>query len=520
MKPGDTLLNGKYTIERKLGEGGFGMVYLVRERHTERLLALKQVIHPVARESFLSEMKYLARLEDCPHVLPILTAEEDETGALIIVTPYMTAGCLSDYVRVKGALSEEEARWITKEVTMALNHAHSLNILHKDIKPENILGKENAGGDVTWYLGDWGIAAIKKGSGTVRKSGTFEYIAPEVWDGKRYPASDIYALGCTLFYMLQGEPPFTGTQSQLVKKHIMEEPKIPSGLSTQMQLLLLSLLAKDPRDRPSASELLHILEADRTIPGTKTLGALDPGAFLKPEPKEPKKRITNFIGMEFVYIPAGTFMMGSPESDDKAYDDEEPQHQVTLAKGYYLQTTQVTQGQWQAVMGDNPSNFKKGDTYPVETVSWDDCQAFIKKLNQKEGVQLYRLPSEAEWEYACRAGSTTKYCFGDNEDGLNEYAWYYDNSDGKTHPVRQKKPNGWGLYDMHGNVDEWCQDYFGDYPSGAVTDPMGPSSGSYRVLRGGSWNDDAGLCRSANRYYLSPGYRYNFLGLRVLRSYP
>ena len=234
----------------------------------------------------------------------------------------------------------------------------------------------------------------------------------------------------------------------------------------------------------------------------------------------PGERITNSIGMVFVRIPPGTFKMGSPDSDDIADDSEKPLHNVTLTKGFYLQTTPVTQGQWEAVMEYNPSMLKKGDDYPVEFVSWDDCQKFIKKLNAKEGMECYRLPTEAEWEYACRASSKTRYCYGDNRDELSEYAWYGDNSDDETHPVAEKKPNGWGLYDMHGNVNEWCQDRDGKYPSGSVADPRGPSWGALRVFRGGGWRHFAGHCRSASRNYSSPGYCSDDLGLRVLRELP
>lgn len=209
---------------------------------------------------------------------------------------------------------------------------------------------------------------------------------------------------------------------------------------------------------------------------------------------------TNSIGKKFVLIPAGTFMMGSPKAEP-GRDSDEMQHRVTISKAFDMQTTQVTQKQWKTVMGNNPSRFfKYGDNYPVEQVSWNDVQRFIKKLNRMDGGGKYRLPTEAEWEYACRAGSTGRFCFGDSDNELGSYAWYEANSGRSTHPVAQKKSNAWGLYDMHSNVGEWCQDWKGEYPSGSVTDPKGPSSGSYRVYRSGCWYCDAGSCRSAGRY--------------------
>ena len=239
------------------------------------------------------------------------------------------------------------------------------------------------------------------------------------------------------------------------------------------------------------------------------------------------KSLTNNRGMEFVYIEPGTFMMGSP-SNESGRGSNENQHKVTLTRGFYMQTTEVTQGQWKKVMGNNPSKFKNGDDYPVEQVSWNDVQEFIKKLNQKEGRNKYRLPTEAEWEYACRAGSTTPFSFGRclSTDQAN-YNGNYP-LDGcskgeyreKTVSVASFSPNEWGLYDMHGNVWEWCQDRFGDYSSDSVTDPKGPSWwSSNRVLRGGSWDNNARYCRSANRYSISPGYRYFYLGFRLSRTF-
>jgi formylglycine-generating enzyme required for sulfatase activity len=209
------------------------------------------------------------------------------------------------------------------------------------------------------------------------------------------------------------------------------------------------------------------------------------------------------LGAKFVLVPAGTFTMED--------------HQVTISKPFYMQTTEVTQGQWKAVMGSNPSDFKDcGDNCPVENVSWNDAQKFIQKLNSMEGGNKYCFPTEAEWEYAARsAGKNETYSGGNDIDAV---AWYYSNSGDKTHPVGQKKPNGLGIYDMSGNVWEWCQDWYGSYPSGSVTDPTGPSSGADRVLRGGSWNSYARSSRSAVRDGYVPGNGDFNLGFRLLRT--
>jgi formylglycine-generating enzyme required for sulfatase activity len=233
---------------------------------------------------------------------------------------------------------------------------------------------------------------------------------------------------------------------------------------------------------------------------------------------------TNSLGMSFVLIPAGTFTMGSP-LDELGRSDDETQHEVTLSNSYYMQTTEVTQAQWEAVMGDNPSSFSGCSDCPVETVSWNDAQDFIAELNAL-GEGTYRLPTEAEWEYACRAGSSTAFANGEitktdcgYDPNLDQIGWYCYNADRQTHPGAQKDPNAWGLYDMHGNVWEWCQDWYGTYPTSAVTDPTGPSSGTNRVLRGGSGGYSAGGARSARRASTAGDIRYRCYGLRVVREF-
>jgi len=244
--------------------------------------------------------------------------------------------------------------------------------------------------------------------------------------------------------------------------------------------------------------------------------------------------LTNSVGMTFARIPAGTFMMGSPLSDRDASDDEKPQHEVTISKPFELAIHPVTQGQYRAVTGQSPSHFKGEDSLPVENVSWLDAVEYCNALSRKEKRTPFyaisgttvtvpnwnangnRLPTEAEWEYACRAGSETRFSFLD-ERAIGEYAWYSENSGGKVHPVGLKKPNSFGLYDMHGNVWEWCWDGYEAYKGSPVIDPRGPSQAPNRVDRGGSWYGTAGFARAAYRAGLQPGDRYGSLGFRVAR---
>ncbi|MFA6411985.1 MAG: formylglycine-generating enzyme family protein [Syntrophales bacterium] len=224
------------------------------------------------------------------------------------------------------------------------------------------------------------------------------------------------------------------------------------------------------------------------------------------------------LSAKFVLIPAGTFMMGSPSDEPGRDRDEDPQHQVTISRPFYMQTTEVTQWQWKRVMGNNPSHFSScGGDCPVEQVSWEDVQGFIQKLNSMEGTDKYRLPTEAQWEYAARAGTTTRFHAGNSDDDLSRAGWLKANCGSKTHQVGQKASSSWGLYDMHGNVYEWVQDWFRLYSAVSVTDPAGPSSGLKRVRRGGSWSSIARFCRSANRDYFGPDQHSGLLGFRLLR---
>ena len=235
--------------------------------------------------------------------------------------------------------------------------------------------------------------------------------------------------------------------------------------------------------------------------------------------------ILSDLGMKLMPIPAGTFVMGSPEMEEGRRVDEGPLTTVTISKPFWLGETEVTQSQWQAVTGNNLSFFK-GDSLPVEWVSWHHAMAFCEKLNELKRDSLpagyhYTLPTEAQWEYACRAGAQTRFYYGDDSgyNQLGQYAWYSSNSGSKTHVVGEKLPNAWGLYDMHGNVWEWCSDWWrGSYKGGSVSDPQGPESGEYRVLRGGAWGNPARVCRSANRIGSGADTASSYLGFRVALS--
>jgi formylglycine-generating enzyme required for sulfatase activity len=240
----------------------------------------------------------------------------------------------------------------------------------------------------------------------------------------------------------------------------------------------------------------------------------------KPAATDRPKNFTNSLGMKFVWIPPGTFLMGSPP-EEKGRFQIETQHKVTLAKGFYMGAYTVTQEQWEAVMGNNPSFFRGNNNLPVEWVSWEDCQQFIKKLREKDG-KPYRLPTQTEWEYACRAGTTTPFNVGETL-STDQATFYSDALDSagkavgraRTTPVGSFPANAWGLFDMHGNVSQWCQDWYSFDPNVEAVDPQGPKDGQFRVLRGGSFMQPVMQCRSAQILKMEPDSRASNAGIRL-----
>jgi formylglycine-generating enzyme required for sulfatase activity len=281
-------------------------------------------------------------------------------------------------------------------------------------------------------------------------------------------------------------------------------------------------LQKDRKQRWTAQQVLNALQPVGWNSPPSPPPA--PAAVKKPVSPTPfTEKLPNRVTLEMVSLPAGQFLMGSPDSDPDAWDSEKPPHQVKV-NSFAIGKYPVTQAQYQAVMGTNPSHFKNNSWFKnnlqnlVEQVSWNDAQAFCQKLSQITG-KTYRLPTEAEWEYACRAGTTTRYYFGDDASQLGDYAWYDGNSQKTTHPVGQKRTNAWGLYDMNGNVWEWCEDNWHSSYIGAPTDGsawlINDNDNDYRIRRGGSWFSYPNLCRSACRNFFNR-VDFNYYGFRVV----
>ena len=573
---------GQYRIVKPLGAGGMGEVYLVEHGILQTRHALK--VLPVARvgsegfiERFHNEARVMAQLRH-PGIVHVTHADVTDGFHYLVMDfvcgagddPYDLEEALAD--APDGRFAPETVAQLMGDVCAAVGYAHGRGVIHRDLKPANVLlegrGAKTDNGrpsDVRVRVTDFGLARLvgeewlrsvidaslrnslslgDQATGARRREnrsssgsilGTYDYMSPEQREGREADArSDVYAAGVMLYRLLTGK-----------RLRGMAKPpsRIVAGLDEGWDELIMASLEEEPGDRPQsmaevAERLKRLKNADEIVGGDEAARmATVEKVHLATEAAQPAPGdgmtvdLGGGIKMELAWCPPGSFMMGSP-SGEPGRNNDETQHRVTLTRGFWLGKYPVTQRQWEAVMGNNPSKFK-GLDLPVETVSWDDCQTFIQRLNAKlvawgygstesrppsGGVGgrvspltgSFRLPTEAEWEYACRAGTTGPYA-----GSLDDMAWYSENSGGMTHPVGEKRANVWGLYDMHGSVWEWCQDRDCDYQSESVIDPTGSGSGVYRVSRGGSWSVFAWGCRSAYRDGDAPDNRDFSLGLRL-----
>ena len=542
----------EYVLEERIGAGGFGEVW--RAHHhvwADQLVAVKiptdpQYIRELQREGIV--------VHGLVHPSIVRAIGFDPyADEPYLVMEYVPGTSLRALIGRK-SLGVAESVAIMRQVLAALAYAHERNLVHRDIKPENILIHEGAGAGGFGRPGsvkvtDFGLGKVSsraaaesiamtmsvRGDAAARIVGTLDYMAPEQRGGGDVDGrADLYACGVMLYEMLTGERP----QGHDVPSDL--NANVPEYLDAAFR----GAFARLDRRVSSAEGFDAALEAappllplPRAVATAPSAPPPLPRAVASAARPAGDRVIENSVGMKLVRIEKGTFTMGSPDSEEGRFDDETA-HEVTLTRGFRIGATQVTQAQWKAVMGNEPSLFK-GDDLPVEQVSWDEAVEFCSKLSAtevKEG-RKYRLPNEAEWEYACRAGSRGPFA---GTGKLDDMGWYADNSgdapldsqriwdtdqanywkrifeDNKcrTHPVAQKRQNA-GLYDMHGNVWEWCSDWQGDYPSDRVTNPSGPAAGASRVVRGGSWATYPRYCRSADRHGYAPDVRNGSLGFRV-----
>ena len=507
-------------------------------------------------ENFTREARTLAKF-DHPNIVKVLRVFRGN-GTAYFVMPYVAGESLDQVIAARmergESLSGEEVKGLLQPLLDALEELHAESIYHRDIKPGNILVTE-PGHPV---LIDFGAARqrISEKSMTVVESPGYTPFEQLQSQGNVGPWSDLYGLAGTFYKAITGETP--PKANDRVKKDpirkLAEEGDLAERFGARMLGALDRALAFDEEDRPqTAEEMRELLESPQEPTSPRSRGVEkepesassdfpnkgrgldprdesaveDPGTKAKPpgelaaeEPGEPEGmagtkagEVREFVGIEMVWCPPGEFLMGSPE-DEEGRSNNETQHVVRLTKGFWLAKTECTQGQWESVMGSNPSELEGSSQLPVETVSWNDVQGWLAKMNAKDLLSAgwdWELPTEAQWEYACRAGTTGRY--GGSGD-LSEMGWYNDNSWKRPHEVGTKKANDWGFYDMHGNVWEWCCDRYWNYPSGKVRDPKRAAWGVGRVVRGGSWFIAAQHCRSADRDWLWPGCRLDCLGFR------
>ncbi|MBF0245224.1 MAG: SUMF1/EgtB/PvdO family nonheme iron enzyme [Planctomycetes bacterium] len=462
------------------------------------------------------------------------------------------------------------------QLLSGLKEAHRCGVFHRDLKPANVMIAHSGSSDEEAKLLDFGLAlslkASQSHSGGLQTAGTSMYASPEQilnqWSTEeeelrdQWMRSDQYSLAATLYDALSGDPPF-GKETVLFMRHD-EAFRSIKGVPEAANAGLRRALRRRREERwSSLDELAEALSGETiALRQTEAQRKAEEEAAAKKKAEEEaeaqrkaeeearrkaeeearrkaeeeaeakrkaeeeaaakKKALALMQSQGFVWIEPGEFWMGSEEGAE----DERPRHRVRLTSGFWLCDHPVTVGEYrcfaESVEGVNQEWKTRGREQryedPVVNVSWEDVQAYLAWLNNSlpaNSPWRYRLPTEAEWEYACRAGSESAYCFGDDAGQLSQYAWYDENSGYKTHPVKGKRANAWGLYDMHGNVWEWVSDWYGAYPKGSVTDPQGPSTGSYRVYRGGSWYNYARYLRSANRSSNSPGIRDNYVGARL-----
>ena len=521
-------------------------------------------------KDFISEARRLNSLcGQCRNIVPVDEVFE-ANGTACYVMEFLDGGSLADYVKKHGALSVGVAKKILKPVADAVAFLHSNRITHLDIKPGNIMFRSNG----EPVLIDFGLAKHydRRGNATTTVR-TLAYSAgfspAEQYVGLKQfsPQSDVYALAATFANMLTGKTPPEAIDLEFSLNDwsvcLPEEvrPAVVHAMAYSRKDRTLSVcdfvkelygnepsVVEKPVSQPAAEPTVEsktevigegkkstkkwwiiaacVLEAVAAVVGIVCDKFLSVGEDMEQKTEQKTESAPQLVavegsrtftvnGVKFTMVPVegGTFTMGATsEQGSDARDGEKPAHQVTLSD-YYIGQTEVTQALWKAVMGSNPSD-SKGDNLPVEQVSWDDCQVFIQKLNQLTGKQ-FRLPTEAEWEYAARGGRKSRgYKYAGGND-IGSVAWYNSNSRDETHTVATKQANELGVYDMSGNVWEWCSDWYDGYQSSSQSDPQRPSLGSCRVNRGGSCYCNAGDCRVSYRFFGTPDFRYNDLGLRL-----
>jgi eukaryotic-like serine/threonine-protein kinase len=576
--PGGGVLGQRYTILHRLGQGGMGVVYLAEDTRLERKVALKIPFPHLYQTDrvFLDRLYREARLAAAFHDSRICSIHDiDSSGGWHYIVMQYVEGKTLGQLLDKGPFDPDDALGLIGKVAEALQKAHDRNIIHRDLKPANVMlgpGREP-------IIMDFGLAKrltvevdthLRSESGKFQ--GTLSYAPPEQVEGRIAeigPASDIYALGVILYELLTGRLPFRGSRWE-VEDHILNTiPDPPSthapAIPSRLDAIVLKALEKRPEDRFASMTMFAAALVESRVQATPeppvhepkptlttdrpATSVIDSSAGVSIVELPPRRRSFEkssghstaprdaTAGPKLIVVEPGVFAMGA--TDGKA--DERPVRKVTLTRPFSLGRFPVTQEEYERVTGRNPSYFRGKPRNPVEQVSWFDAVGYCNELSMGEGLRPfyvvhdvgkivrvpdydgpgYRLPTEAEWEYACRAGRTSRFGCGDDELKLRAHAWFAANAEARTHAVGGKSPNRWGLFDMHGNVAEWCFDWYDPlyYKKGDDADPHGPDlARRFRAVRGGNWGDPPTALRASNRFWSEPSIRLRNIGFRVART--
>jgi serine/threonine protein kinase len=574
----------RYALVEPLGSGGFGEVWKALDTQDHQSPVAIKFLRPDRVGDRMSEERFeqeAALARDLSHpAIPALRGFGRHESSDGVEIPFIVMDLVSGKTLRKAQLPTLRERIeVIRSLVSALSHAHDRGVIHRDLKPENVI-VEGEAESLKVHVMDFGLAKAKgteesldltQSGATV---GTPRYMSPEqARDSRKVDArTDLYSVGVMLYECATGRLPVTGeTQIEFLENLLHRDPIAPRrqnpAISPTLEAIIIKCLEKNRIHRyRNAKELLEDLELHlggkspkharlltglyqlrrhlrkqplpwvlssvsllllltavvdrlRTESGASSPRPGSPPSEVAEPPKTPK--ICTFelgegVQMKLAWLPPGSFIMG----DRNSRRVEMIEHPVTFARGFWMGVTEVTQGQWTAILGTNPSRFKGDDELPVEDITWNDCQAFLVRLNEKckdaRGELRFDLPSEAEWEYGCRAGTRTRFSFGDRKEDYEEFAWFRDNSGGRTHPVAMKRPNPWGLYDMHGNVWEWCRDWYDPSYVGGPADPAGPEKGELRSYRGGSWLGSGIDSVSSYRGGILPGWHDYNGGCRVI----